>query len=70
MKASQAFQEQPTDVEALWNRCSCAMFSLEDRQKQLGLGNKVGTDICGRRLQARWEHGSCGGLGNIEMCAH
>lgn len=42
MKASQAFQEQPNEMEALWNGCSCSMFSLEDGQKQLGLGDKVG----------------------------
>uniref|UniRef100_A0A3Q3WMX7 Dipeptidyl peptidase 3 n=1 Tax=Mola mola TaxID=94237 RepID=A0A3Q3WMX7_MOLML len=40
VKASQAFQEQPTEMEALWNSCSCPMYSLEDRQKQLGLGDK------------------------------
>uniref|UniRef100_A0A674P6I9 Dipeptidyl peptidase 3 n=1 Tax=Takifugu rubripes TaxID=31033 RepID=A0A674P6I9_TAKRU len=40
VKASQAFQEQPNEMEALWNGCSCSMFSLEDRQKQLGLGDK------------------------------
>lgn len=43
VKASQAFQEQPTEMEALWNSCSCPIYSLEDRQKQLGLGDKVGT---------------------------
>lgn len=43
VKASQAFQEQPTEMEALWNCCSCPIYSLEDRQKQLGLGDKVGT---------------------------
>ncbi|XP_053298335.1 dipeptidyl peptidase 3 [Pleuronectes platessa] len=40
VKASQAFQEQPTEMEALWNSCSCLLYSLEDRQKQLGLGDK------------------------------
>ncbi|CAL8265755.1 unnamed protein product [Merluccius merluccius] len=38
--ASQAFQEQPNEMEALWDSCSSALFSLEDKQKQLGLGNK------------------------------
>lgn len=42
VKASQAFQEQPTEMEALWDSCSCLLYSLEDRQKQLGLGDKVG----------------------------
>ncbi|KAG7272024.1 hypothetical protein CRUP_004183, partial [Coryphaenoides rupestris] len=38
--ASQAFQDQPSEMEALWNSCSSALFSLEDKQKQLGLGDK------------------------------
>lgn len=42
VKASQAFQEQPTEMEALWNSCSGPIYSLEDKQKQLGLGDKVG----------------------------
>lgn len=41
IRASQAFQEQPAEMEALWNSCSCPLYSLEDRQKQLGLGDKV-----------------------------
>uniref|UniRef100_A0A8C2WZA8 Dipeptidyl peptidase 3 n=1 Tax=Cyclopterus lumpus TaxID=8103 RepID=A0A8C2WZA8_CYCLU len=40
VKASQAFQDQPTEMEALWDSCSCLLYSLEDRQKQLGLGDK------------------------------
>nr|XP_046265769.1 dipeptidyl peptidase 3 isoform X2 [Scatophagus argus] len=40
VRACQAFQEQPTEMEALWDSCSCPMYSLEDRQKQLGLGDK------------------------------
>ncbi|KAF3841052.1 hypothetical protein F7725_006914 [Dissostichus mawsoni] len=40
VKASQAFQDQPAEMEALWDSCSCLLFSLEDRQKQLGLGDK------------------------------
>lgn len=42
VKASQAFQEQPAEMEALWDSCSCRLYSLEDKQKQLGLGDKVG----------------------------
>uniref|UniRef100_A0AAQ5ZH93 Dipeptidyl peptidase 3 n=1 Tax=Amphiprion ocellaris TaxID=80972 RepID=A0AAQ5ZH93_AMPOC len=38
--ASQAFQEQPSEMEALWDSCSGLLYSLEDRQKQLGLGDK------------------------------
>ncbi|KAM4620942.1 dipeptidyl peptidase 3 isoform 2-T2 [Polymixia lowei] len=38
--ASQAFQEQPSETEALWDSCSCLLYSLEDKQKQLGLGDK------------------------------
>ncbi len=45
VKASQAFQEQPTEMGALWDSCSCPIYSLEDRQKQLGLGDKVGCSI-------------------------
>ncbi|KAG9338203.1 hypothetical protein JZ751_026955 [Albula glossodonta] len=37
---SQAFQESPTEMEALWNNCGQLMYSLEDKQKQLGLGDK------------------------------
>uniref|UniRef100_G3QAW5 Dipeptidyl peptidase 3 n=1 Tax=Gasterosteus aculeatus aculeatus TaxID=481459 RepID=G3QAW5_GASAC len=35
-----AFQDEPTEMEALWDSCSCLLYSLEDRQKQLGLGKK------------------------------
>ncbi|XP_059913620.1 dipeptidyl peptidase 3-like isoform X4 [Gadus macrocephalus] len=38
--ASQSFTEQPSEMEALWDSCSSALFSLEDKQKQLGLGSK------------------------------
>ncbi|KAM9331828.1 dipeptidyl peptidase 3-like [Pholidichthys leucotaenia] len=38
--ASQAFKEQPAEMEALWDSCSCPLYSLEDKQKQLGLGDK------------------------------
>ncbi|XP_035289426.1 dipeptidyl peptidase 3 isoform X3 [Anguilla anguilla] len=37
---SQAFQENRTEMEALWNSCAHLMYSLEDKQKQLGLGDK------------------------------
>lgn len=57
MKASQAFQEQPTEMEALWNSCSGPIYSLEDKQKQLGLGDKVGlrfTSLFWNCCQIRW----------------
>uniref|UniRef100_A0A8C4ZST8 Dipeptidyl peptidase 3 n=1 Tax=Gadus morhua TaxID=8049 RepID=A0A8C4ZST8_GADMO len=38
--ASQSFKEQPGEMEALWDSCSSALFSLEGKQKQLGLGSK------------------------------
>uniref|UniRef100_A0A8C5FLM6 Dipeptidyl peptidase 3 n=1 Tax=Gadus morhua TaxID=8049 RepID=A0A8C5FLM6_GADMO len=38
--ASQSFKEQPGEMEALCDSCSSALFSLEDKQKQLGLGSK------------------------------
>ncbi|XP_066502754.1 dipeptidyl peptidase 3 [Hoplias malabaricus] len=37
---SQAFKENPADIEVLWNSCSNFLYSLEDKQKQLGLGAK------------------------------
>ncbi|CAB1333135.1 unnamed protein product [Coregonus sp. 'balchen'] len=37
---SQAFQDSPSEMEALWDSCSTLLFSLEDQQKQLGLGDK------------------------------
>uniref|UniRef100_H2L990 Dipeptidyl peptidase 3 n=1 Tax=Oryzias latipes TaxID=8090 RepID=H2L990_ORYLA len=40
VRASQAFQEKPVEMEALWNSSSTLIYSLEDRQKQLGLGDK------------------------------
>lgn len=39
---SQAFQDNPSEMEALWSSCGDRMYSLEERQKQLGLGDKVG----------------------------
>lgn len=38
---SLAFQESPGDIEALWDCCSEPLYSLEDKKKQLGLGEKV-----------------------------
>uniref|UniRef100_A0A146P4W4 Dipeptidyl peptidase 3 n=2 Tax=Fundulus heteroclitus TaxID=8078 RepID=A0A146P4W4_FUNHE len=40
VRASQAFQENPAEMEALWSSSSGLIYSLEDRQKQLGLGDK------------------------------
>ncbi|XP_036379034.1 dipeptidyl peptidase 3 isoform X1 [Megalops cyprinoides] len=37
---SQAFQLNPTEMEALWNSCAHLIYSLAERQKQLGLGDK------------------------------
>uniref|UniRef100_A0A8C7MX35 Dipeptidyl peptidase 3 n=1 Tax=Oncorhynchus kisutch TaxID=8019 RepID=A0A8C7MX35_ONCKI len=37
---SQAFQDSPSEMEALWDSCSTLLYSLEDKQKQLGLGDK------------------------------
>ncbi|XP_030638508.1 dipeptidyl peptidase 3 [Chanos chanos] len=37
---SQAFKESPGEMEQLWNSCSELIYSLENRQKQLGLGEK------------------------------
>ncbi|XP_027032578.2 dipeptidyl peptidase 3 [Tachysurus fulvidraco] len=37
---SQAYNENPAEMEALWNSCSHLLYSLEDKQKQLGLGDE------------------------------
>lgn len=37
---SKAFEKNPDEMERLWQVCGDRMFSLEDRQKQLGLGAK------------------------------
>ncbi|KAJ8348299.1 hypothetical protein SKAU_G00268880 [Synaphobranchus kaupii] len=37
---TQAFQENRTEMEALWNSCAHLIYSLDDKQKQLGLGDK------------------------------
>ncbi|XP_072101870.1 dipeptidyl peptidase 3 [Mobula birostris] len=37
---SRAFEKNPEEMERLWRVCGDLMFSLEDRQKQLGLGAK------------------------------
>lgn len=38
---SLVFEESPKDIEALWSSCSEPLYSLEDKLKQLGLGDKV-----------------------------
>lgn len=38
---SLVFEESPSDIEALWGCCSEPLYSLEDKVKQLGLGDKV-----------------------------
>lgn len=38
---SQAYKKNPAEMEALWNSCSHLLYSLEDKQKQLGLGDEV-----------------------------
>ncbi|XP_061659587.1 dipeptidyl peptidase 3 [Syngnathoides biaculeatus] len=40
VRASQAFQEDPIEMGALWESCSSLIHSLKDNQKQLGLGDK------------------------------
>ncbi|KAM9451195.1 dipeptidyl peptidase 3 isoform 1-T3 [Clarias gariepinus] len=37
---SQAYKENPAEMEALWNSCSHLLYSLEDKHKQLGLGEE------------------------------
>ncbi|KAG1940531.1 dipeptidyl peptidase 3 [Pimephales promelas] len=37
---SLVFEESPEDIEALWGCCSEPLYSLEDKLKQLGLGDK------------------------------
>ncbi|XP_072517707.1 dipeptidyl peptidase 3 [Salminus brasiliensis] len=37
---SQAYKESSGEIEALWNSCSHLLYSLENKQKQLGLGEK------------------------------
>lgn len=38
---SLAFKENPSGTEVLWNSCCEPLYSLEEKQKQLGLGEKV-----------------------------
>ncbi|XP_077361575.1 dipeptidyl peptidase 3 [Festucalex cinctus] len=40
VRASRAFEEEPAEMGALWDTCSCLIYSLNDKQKQLGLGDK------------------------------
>ncbi|XP_069750155.1 dipeptidyl peptidase 3 [Narcine bancroftii] len=37
---SRAFEKNPEEMERLWQACGNLMFSLDNRQKQLGLGTK------------------------------
>ncbi|XP_069036565.1 dipeptidyl peptidase 3 [Lepisosteus oculatus] len=37
---SQAFRDNPDQMEELWSTCGDLMYSLEERQKQLGLGEE------------------------------
>ncbi|KAF7697226.1 dipeptidyl peptidase 3 [Silurus meridionalis] len=37
---SKAYKENPAEMEALWNSCSHLLYSLEEKQKQLGLGDE------------------------------
>lgn len=37
---SLAFKENPSGTEVLWNSCCEPLYSLEEKQKQLGLGEK------------------------------
>ncbi|GCB80739.1 hypothetical protein scyTo_0023227 [Scyliorhinus torazame] len=37
---SAAYQQKREEVESLWKVCGQLMYSLDDRQKQLGLGAK------------------------------
>ncbi|XP_074861753.1 dipeptidyl peptidase 3 [Carettochelys insculpta] len=37
---SQAFQQRPKEMELLWGRCGELLFSLDPRQRQLGLREK------------------------------
>ncbi|XP_067877507.1 dipeptidyl peptidase 3 [Heterodontus francisci] len=37
---SRAYKQNPKGMEDLWKMCSELMYSLDDRQKQLGLGSK------------------------------
>ena len=40
VKSSQAYKSSPEKMEALWQSVKGPMFSLSDREKQLGLGEK------------------------------
>ncbi|XP_078391770.1 dipeptidyl peptidase 3 [Cetorhinus maximus] len=37
---SAAYKQKPEEIESLWKVCGQLMYSLDDRQKQLGLGSK------------------------------
>lgn len=65
---SKAFKESPADMEALWDSCSTRLYSLEERQKQLGLGNKVSTARLGGTAHLEgW--GGTAHLGRVEGVA-
>ena len=38
---SKAYEDDPKRMEQLWNACEDAMFSLNPRTQQLGLGEQV-----------------------------
>ena len=40
MRSSQAYQDNPREMEKLWSMVKEPMYSLTDQQKQLGLGQK------------------------------
>ena len=39
--SSKAYEDDPKRMEQLWNACEDAMFSLNSRTQQLGLGEQV-----------------------------
>ena len=41
VKRSAAYKESPKEISALWDKVSPRICSLEPRQLQFGLGNKV-----------------------------
>ena len=40
MRSSQAYQDNPGEMEELWSIVKEPMYSLTNQQKQLGLGDK------------------------------
>ena len=43
LQASVLSQEDPDLVSRLWNACSSSMYSLQLQERQLGMGDEVGT---------------------------